>query len=270
MPTTKNVLFVSFVVFCLFIFSLAGYYIGRTPVLPPPVPTSRPVRIITTPVTAKPVPVINWKTFQNADVLFSVPSSWIEKPVLIRGSGYTQEFTDPGENPVLSFMSSGNYNQLTGKPYASVDDYLPASSRSRTVIFDGREGKQLLPLADGENLSSAVVLSPDSQFIYTLDLKTVDAASNQQIFARILTSFRFRTGALKTAYVFVQDGSYYGPPYDSNLYQLEIDRSHYLFAKSDQVDLKSYLGKQVIVRYHEVPGVIMGEQQLVTVDSIEL
>lgn len=73
----------------------------------------------------------------------------------------------------------------------------------------------------------------------------------------------------KVADVLVQDGSYYGPPFDPNLYQLEIQPSFYLFAKSDAVSLKKYLGKRIRVHYREVKGVVMGEQQLVIVDSVE-
>lgn len=72
----------------------------------------------------------------------------------------------------------------------------------------------------------------------------------------------------KHAKVLVQDGSYYGPPYDREMYQLEIDKSHHLFAKSGGVDLSKYLGKSVTVSYREVQGVIMGEQQFVLVDSV--
>ena len=76
-------------------------------------------------------------------------------------------------------------------------------------------------------------------------------------------------GPQKTATVLVQDGSSYGPPFDQNLYQLEISKSEHLFAKSDLIDLKKYLGKTITVNYREVRGVIMSEQQLVTVDSVE-
>ena len=76
-------------------------------------------------------------------------------------------------------------------------------------------------------------------------------------------------GEEKQATVTVQDGSYYGPPYDPNLFQLEIGPSNNLFAKSDNIDLKQYLGKRITVSYQEVLGTVMGEQQLVIVTSIK-
>ena len=40
-------------------------------------------------------------------------------------------------------------------------------------------------------------------------------------------------GPQKVAIVLVQDGSFYGPPFDPNLYQLEVSKSEHLFARSD-------------------------------------
>lgn len=50
----------------------------------------------------------NWKLYQNEKVSFTIPSQWIEKPLLIQGSGYTQEFTDPEKK----------YNVLSDYPRA--------------------------------------------------------------------------------------------------------------------------------------------------------
>lgn len=74
---------------------------------------------------------------------------------------------------------------------------------------------------------------------------------------------------LKKEEVLVQDGYYYGPPFDPNLYQLEVGQYLHFFAKSYKVNLKQYLGKLIKVYYREVKGVVMGEQQLVIVDSVE-
>ena len=71
----------------------------------------------------------------------------------------------------------------------------------------------------------------------------------------------------KQAVATVQDGSYYGPPFEKNLYQLELENQNHLFAKSESVDLGLYMGKVITVKYREVVGQIMGEQQLVIVDE---
>lgn len=102
------------------------------------------------------------------------------------------------------------------------------------------------------------------------------SSDNFSLFDQILSSFKYKTkysdsdlGELKTADVLVQDGSYYGPPFDPNLYQLEVGQSNHLFAQSDAVNLKQYLGKRIKVHYREVKGIVMGEQQLVIVASVE-
>jgi len=108
--------------------------------------------------------------------------------------------------------------------------------------------------------------------LYVYRFIATKASSDKEI-ENIVATFKFLPGTSygpqKIATVLVQDGSNYGPPFDSNLYQLEISKSKHLFAKSDLVDLKKYLGKNVEVKYREVIGVIMGEQQLVMVDSVK-
>lgn len=58
-------------------------------------------------------------TYQNETVTFKFPVEWIQKPILVRGSGFTQEFEDPTAKFHLTFSTSGNYSQVTGKPYAN-------------------------------------------------------------------------------------------------------------------------------------------------------
>lgn len=108
--------------------------------------------------------------------------------------------------------------------------------------------------------------------LYVYRFIAIKASSDKEI-ESIVATFKFLPeishGSQKTATVLVKEGSSYGPPFDPNLYQLEISKGNNLFAKSDLVDLKKYLGKTITVNYREVKGVIMGEQQLVTVDSVE-
>ena len=121
-----------------------------------------------------------------------------------------------------------------------------------------------------KNQPGTNVFIKQGRYIYHI---TASTASSDKEIGDILATFKFTSavdyGPQKAATVLVQDGSYYGPPFDPNLYQLEISESEHLFAKSDLVDLKKYLGKNIKVHYREVKGVIMGEQQLIIVDSVE-
>jgi len=244
--------------------------------------TVTPLYNLTSSIQNNPTPY-SWSTYENEDLTFKFPSQWTDKPILIRGGGYTQEFDDPQKKYILTFLSSGNYNQITGKPYTNIDEYVRMPYKTKIVTVDGQEGRQPLPRAGSENANSVVFFSIDSTVIFTLELQTggspldvseSDVKEGQELFDQILSSFRFKNeysnlGELLTANVLVQDASYYGPPYDPNLYQLEITKSNHLFAKSNKVDLKQYLGKSINVSYREVMGVIMGEQQLVIIDSVK-
>ena len=78
-----------------------------------------------------------------------------------------------------------------------------------------------------------------------------------------------KLGNLEYATVLVQDGSYYGPLYDKDLYQFEINESFHLFGKSIHIDLKKYLGRIVVISYCRVEGVVMTEQPLVYIVAVD-
>ena len=136
-----------------------------------------------------------------------------------------------------------------------------------------------------------VFFTPDKSFIVSLYYQpSFDTPNSGNNFDQLIKSIAFTSGMssiylkdsplfanyesfefseFKSESVLVQDASYYGPPFDPDLYQFEISQSNYLFAKSKTVDLEAYLGKRVRANYREVVGIVMGEQQLVIVDSVE-
>lgn len=142
----------------------------------------------------------NWKTYQNEDIIFNYPSQWVKKPILMQGSGLTQAFEDPELKFSLTFSSSGNYNQVTGKPYTNIDEFINMPYQVKTVIIDGQDGRQPLPRAGSENVNSTMFFSKDSKFIYTIELKTgktaldvsgADINDGQKLFDQILSTFKF-------------------------------------------------------------------------------
>jgi hypothetical protein len=87
----------------------------------------------------------------------------------------------------------------------------------------------------------------------------------------------FSFGPSGTAIVLIEQSNY-GPPFDSELYQLKVierefcqpregECGQHLFAKSRKTNLKEYLGKKIGISYRAVMGIIMGEQQFVIVDQ---
>jgi len=158
---------------------------------------------VETQVTTSRKTTTNWKTYQNENVTFNFPSEWVEKPILIRGSGFTQEFEDPGGNFYLAFLGNGNYNQVTGKPYASLEDYINFRYKEKVkkpITVDGQEGAEIFPRAGSENINSVEFFSEDSKVIYTLELQTGNTAldtsqvkieEGRKLFDQILSTFKF-------------------------------------------------------------------------------
>lgn len=178
--------------------AVGSYLIGKYSAEPktPPLPSETSVKE-SSPTTD---PTVNWKTYTNENITFQFPSNWTEKPILIRGSGSTQEFEDPEGKFTFTTMVTGNYNQVTGKPYTSIDEYINMPYRVKTIIIDGQEGRQPLPRAGSENINSIMFFSKDSKIIYNLELKTgnnsfdtpeTDVGEGQKLFALILSTFKF-------------------------------------------------------------------------------
>lgn len=224
----------------------------------------------------------SWKTYNYIDnsIMFKYPEDWQAEKEGIFGSRSVTEFKYKN-TALLELTVQGNYNQITGKPYKNLDEFLgPRLSKSKETLIDGQAAKRIEDQGDPGHVipyEEVLVFTPDKKAIVSLYYKSsyYDKPNANRILDQILFTFKFKTkntelSELKTADVLVQDGSYYGPPFDPNLYQLEIQQSFHLFAKSDTVNLKEYLGKRIRIHYREVKGIVMGEQQLVIVDSVEL
>jgi hypothetical protein len=241
-------------------------------------PVNNTTQTVSMPTTQPLSQTQGWQTYQNEDVTFDYPIDWVKEPILIRGSGYDENFYTQDNKYWLTFSVTGNYSQLTGKPYSSLDEYV--GMKSDTLVVDGQEGKQILPRAGSENVNSVALFSKDKKYIFRLELKTGDTPLNtseanvnegKRLFSRILSTFKFNSynlSVLKKATVLVQDASYYAPD-DPDLVQLEVGSSQHFFAKSNKVDLKKYIGKKINISYRDEIGVVVGEQQYVIVESIE-
>jgi len=167
-------------IFCSLVFGLVGYYLG--------IRQNRPGSVST---VSESNPTTIWKTYKNGGIAFEYPPNWIEKPVLVQGSGFTQEFDDPEDKYIFSFSSIGNYNQVTGKPYATIDEFVGMPYKVGAVTADGQEGRQPLPRAGSEDVNSAVFFSVDAKAIYTLELKAVDIGGGRKLFEQILSTLKF-------------------------------------------------------------------------------
>ena len=225
--------------------------------------------------------IANWRTYGSIDnsLMFRYPAEWEAGKERVYGSRTVTEFKYKN-TPLFELTLQGNYNQITGKPHDNLNEFLgPRLIKSKDIFIDGHAAKKIEDQGDPGHVipyEEVIVFTPDNKAIVSLYYKSsyYDKPNANKILDQILLGFKFKTkysdlSELKTADVLVQDGSYYGSPFDPDLYQLEIEQSHHLFAESDTINLKQYLGKRIKVSYREVKGVVMGEQQLVIVESVE-
>ncbi|KKU83399.1 hypothetical protein A2973_04530 [Candidatus Gottesmanbacteria bacterium RIFCSPLOWO2_01_FULL_49_10] len=146
----------------------------------------------------------NWKTYSFSDGSFKHPNSWAEKPILIRGSGFTQEIKDKEGLYLLTLFTQGNYSQITGKPYTTLEEFIgPPPNILETLTIDGQQGGRILPRAGSENKNAIVFFSKDKKTIYTIELDTGSSTladpqvteesvkTGQELFDQILSTFRF-------------------------------------------------------------------------------
>ncbi len=180
------------VLVCFLVFSLIGYYLVK-----------QYSQISPTPITIETDTTTNWKPYSFQGGNFKYPPSWDENPLLSRGSGFTQEIKDKDGLYTLAFETQGNYNQLTGKPFATLEEFIgPPPNILEKVAIDGEQGGRILPRAGSENKFAVVFFSKDKKDIYTIELDTGSSTladsrvteesvkTGQELFNQILSTFK--------------------------------------------------------------------------------
>src|SRR3989344_9525826 len=185
-----------------------AYYVAKQKVSSPQSPVAPQSSTTTATTSISTDETANWKTYrgEQSGVEFKYPLRLIEQPFHLTGSGFYQDFRDLENKFILSFSGRANYNQVTGKPYVNLDDYLafPDDYRARPqktrVLIGGQEGRQSAPVAGSENVYSIVFFSKDEKLIYTLALQTgdrqtdmtkADLEEGRKLFGQILSTFKF-------------------------------------------------------------------------------
>lgn len=143
----------------------------------------------------------NWKTYQFQGGLFKYPSAWNENPIQLSGSGSTLEIKDKDGKYVFTFSTLGNYSQLTGKPFATLEESLGNPSKALpSLTVDGQEGKQIFPVAGSENKNGVIFFIKDQGSIYSLVLET-SAKNGSELFKQIVSSFKFMPAGESQNYI---------------------------------------------------------------------
>ncbi|MBI2599698.1 hypothetical protein HYW43_02130 [Candidatus Daviesbacteria bacterium] len=143
----------------------------------------------------------NWQIYKKEDIFFGFPPGWVQKPIKKNSSSLIQEFNDSSSEYILSFSSTENYNQLTDKPYNTIDEYIGLPYKIKTIFVGGQEGRQAFPRAGSENLYAVDFFSKDSRWIYRLalrvgnkpeDVNEKQVADAEELFNQIVSTFKFK------------------------------------------------------------------------------
>jgi hypothetical protein len=152
--------------------------------------TSNNVKV---PVQTSVVP-LKWKTYKNDILSFEYPSEWEVGKTNIYGSSNETEFTY-NYGKLLYLDLRVNYNQATGKPYSTLEEYWVSLSKvSTNIILDNQAAKYYYSKGGEHNIASenVVTFSPDKsvivEFVYQPDYY---ALGNKELFNQILSTFKF-------------------------------------------------------------------------------
>ena len=131
----------------------------------------------------------------DENVSFNYPSDWEQTSYDVLGSRSIVEIQDKQNFYTLTFTTQANYNNGTGKPYESLQEFA-GIDYLKPFDVDGQEAIQPLPRAGSENISAVYFFSKDKKSIYILELEAniTDEDNVQQSwkqFDQILSTFRF-------------------------------------------------------------------------------
>jgi len=191
-------------ILAIIIIGVLGYFSFKYFQLTKPISSPSPIATVLSspePMATAGDPTANWKTYVDKNVTFNYPSDWIQNATQLTGSGSNTEFVSADKLFTFTFTMKGNYNQTSGKPFNSIDEYLhfpdPVTYSYDSVQANGVTGKQFLPRAGSEQDSAAAFLSSDKSLFYLLELdQNHDATASkvqesQKIFSQILSTFKF-------------------------------------------------------------------------------
>jgi len=198
-----NYLVISIVVLvCFVIFGFGGYYLGKQSFRS----STREMKVQTSPapaVTETEDLFTDWGTFQSKEYIFKYPNDWQQNDTNLFGSRAVTEFHYQNGTP-LSFSVVGNYNQVTGKAYKTLDEYLGKGSEKAVNIQIAGYPAKLVNDPGGEGhvlpFQRAVLFSTDKAEILDFYYQSsyYQQESTQNVLTQILSTFQFTTNSTNT------------------------------------------------------------------------
>jgi hypothetical protein len=147
-----------------------------------------------TPTQAPSGEMENWKTYKNEFLSFKYPLEWVVGKTNIYGSSNQTDFTYNFSKP-FHLVLRANYNQTTGKPYSTLDEYLPSLSDTAKNLTLDKQPAKYISKEGGEHFiasETVVVFSVDKSTIISLIYKPdFDIPEKKEVFDQILSTFKF-------------------------------------------------------------------------------
>jgi len=142
---------------------------------------------------------VNWSTYHSIDnsLMFKYPRDWQAEKAEIFGSRTVTEFKY--NNTVLFELTlHGNYNQVTGKPYNNLNEFLgPRLIKSKDIFIDGHAAKKIEDQGQPGHVipyEEAIVFTPDNKTIVSLYYKGsyYEKPAANGILDQILSTFKLQ------------------------------------------------------------------------------
>ncbi|MBI3379334.1 hypothetical protein HY029_01105 [Candidatus Gottesmanbacteria bacterium] len=172
-----------------------------TPVISPStLPTESTVPTLSPTIMLISDPTINWQTYTYGKISFKYPQSFQKKPQAIGISKSLDTFTSEDSIYKLSFVSSANFSEQTGKPiYPSLEDIIKANSghEVQRIMLDNHPAIKVLPYTISIGTANETVNSSVYTMgieIISIEIKSTDQAkvkAGNEIFDQILSTFKF-------------------------------------------------------------------------------
>jgi len=136
-----------------------------------------------------------WKTYKDDTLIFSYPGDWEVKPRQVFGSRSEIDFTFK-KTTTLALSYVGNYNNGTGKQYASLSEFLYSKINPKEITIEGRPGLHVFDPGEPGHVTpfnQAAFFTSDKQFIISFYYEpgnyTVTGA--EIVLDKILSSLKF-------------------------------------------------------------------------------
>jgi hypothetical protein len=196
---------------CLLIFGFGGYYLGKqssdknlisesslTPTLSP---TSSQISDKTADWTS--YDITTEPSLGYVDYTIKMPPSWKR---IEHSSNFqdTETFQDAYSQFTYQLIihQQKNYNEQTGKSYATLKELAGFSYDVPEMTAGGQKAARVLPSAESESIYKVLFFSKDAKLVFSIELETPRDSSKikegEKLFNQILSTFTFLNSLLPT------------------------------------------------------------------------